>query len=930
MKLPLWIRRLLCAKSNPVSHEQRRSRPHLEVLEDRLAPAVSLTDPDPQLNVAGSNVSLILVATNSEPNTVIYSAVNLPPGLDVNAETGEITGQIDLSANTTTPYEVLATATDSVTAEYQTQSFDWTVKPEITLSDVDNQENYNGAEIELVLTASNSAGRPLTFSAVGLPDGLVIDDVTGTIAGAIDTAVEVDTIYTITVTATDSAADASATQTFQWLVHACTINSANPGDQQNAVGDSVNVSVAATDSLGGTITYSAIGLPGGLTIDSNGVITGTIAYGAESTSDYFVTVIARNAQANSGLRQSFFWTVSPLFAAPAATNFGPVNVVKNGSVVLDTNQLAHNATNPGGALVNFIVVDEPPSGTLTMQENGTLLYVPDQDFTGADSFTYKLVNSSGESSVVTVFLIVSDTTFVANDVFWRTQPEAPYSFTAADLIANASTTETAPIELVGINGVSLSSEMTVTLASGATITRQADGSFVYQSLPAIQGQDSFTFTLSVNNLIVTATANMLVAQGPGVRLGQPIPAASTLWTVLAREFENWKDIQDPLLGNEWGISLDRINTLIQSRTLTPEQAAAVAMLKVYVLQAPDNLLQIGEYGTVFGMMPRQVPNPIPPNFQDGPRWVTMAGINAFQLALGNPGDANHARARAVESIYQDMLHRAAMNARNGALLPNAVRATDLHTTVRQGYAGDCSFMSAVVAYIRPTQNQGGRLVSPGFEDLRNRIREAGVDPAGVMRYDVTLFTAPGTQQVVRVTAPTLAEQVLYGSTTDGSIWLSVLEKAYVTQWPRTGLQRQGLESTIVYDVAANGERLDSALIRVTGREFGLQGLSRLEMPTNLRLRIDFLAGVNGGAIVTAGSRSAADIAGLRDPRFVRFPSTHAFAIVGFDRDGPDGGTVTLRNPWNNAGQFGGQFTLSLNQFRRLFNTISVATPPRMM
>ena len=51
----------------------------------------------------------------------------------------------------------------------------------------------------------------------------------------------------------------------------------NPGSQSNDVNDTVNLPIAATDANGDTLTYSATGLPPGLSIDPDtGVISGTL------------------------------------------------------------------------------------------------------------------------------------------------------------------------------------------------------------------------------------------------------------------------------------------------------------------------------------------------------------------------------------------------------------------------------------------------------------------------------------------------------------------------------------------------------------------------------------------------------------------------------------------------------------------------------
>lgn len=80
----------------------------------------------------------------------------------------------------------------------------------------------------------------------------------------------------------------------------------NPGNQSSTVGKSVSLSITASDTAGGTLSYSASGLPAGLSINaSTGVISGT----PSTTGTSSVTVTAKDSTGPSGTT-SFTWTVS--------------------------------------------------------------------------------------------------------------------------------------------------------------------------------------------------------------------------------------------------------------------------------------------------------------------------------------------------------------------------------------------------------------------------------------------------------------------------------------------------------------------------------------------------------------------------------------------------------------------------------------------
>jgi subtilase family serine protease len=87
-----------------------------------------------------------------------------------------------------------------------------------------------------------------------------------------------------------------------------TVTVTNPGNQTSTVGTAVSLQITATDSASGqTLTYSATGLPAGLSINSStGLITGTPTTAGSNS----VTVTAKDTTGASG-SASFTWTINP-------------------------------------------------------------------------------------------------------------------------------------------------------------------------------------------------------------------------------------------------------------------------------------------------------------------------------------------------------------------------------------------------------------------------------------------------------------------------------------------------------------------------------------------------------------------------------------------------------------------------------------------
>jgi len=85
-----------------------------------------------------------------------------------------------------------------------------------------------------------------------------------------------------------------------------TVTVTNPGNQSGKVGTAVSLQMHATDSATGqTLTFSATGLPAGLSISSSGLISGT----PTTAASYSVTVTATDTTGAHGAA-AFSWTIS--------------------------------------------------------------------------------------------------------------------------------------------------------------------------------------------------------------------------------------------------------------------------------------------------------------------------------------------------------------------------------------------------------------------------------------------------------------------------------------------------------------------------------------------------------------------------------------------------------------------------------------------
>lgn len=178
------------------------------------------------------------------------------------------------------------------------------------------QTSAEADAISLAISASDPEGHAFTYSATNLPGGLIIDPVTGVISGTLDynDAQTFSGVYNVTVSVTDSLL-ATTTQPFTWNV-ADTYRPpviVSPGNQTGRAEESASVAISAVGPEGFPLTYSAIGLPQGLTIDNTtGLISGVLDDAAALTnSGLFEVNVSVTDGHGAPTHEIFTWTVLP-------------------------------------------------------------------------------------------------------------------------------------------------------------------------------------------------------------------------------------------------------------------------------------------------------------------------------------------------------------------------------------------------------------------------------------------------------------------------------------------------------------------------------------------------------------------------------------------------------------------------------------------
>ena len=199
-----------------------------------------------------------------------------------------------------------------------TDAFTWTVTnvnaaPVFSTDLTDRTDAEGVTPTGLDANASDADGDTLTYSATGLPGGISIDPSSGVISGTLSSTSS--GVHNVILTVSDGTA--SATDTFTWTVtnvNAAPVFSTDLTDRTDAEGVTpTGLDANASDADGDTLTYSATGLPGGISISaSTGVLSGTL----NPTSSGVHNVVMTVSDGTATDTDPFTWTVANANQAP--------------------------------------------------------------------------------------------------------------------------------------------------------------------------------------------------------------------------------------------------------------------------------------------------------------------------------------------------------------------------------------------------------------------------------------------------------------------------------------------------------------------------------------------------------------------------------------------------------------------------------------
>lgn len=456
--------------------------------------------------VTGEAYSATLTATGTVTSWRIGTGT-LPAGLTLNSATGVISGTPTAGGAST--FTVIATNSGGDSSPV---SCTITIgsKPVILTSSI--PELVSGEPYSFTFSATSDTPIAWTLESGTLPLGLTLDPATGTISGQITT---LGGQSTLTIKATNTYG--SATRELTFVMNAAAVApevSTTPPDNA-LVGEAYSYVLSATGTATMTWTLEGGSLPAGLTLSSDGTISGTPATAGAST----FTVKVTNS-AGSSERELTILVVPVVIVPTITTTILPEAVAAFGAPAY-SQTLTASGTTP---ISWSIVTGNLPSGLSLDPYTGVISGQPMGGQDGDFTFTVMASNAAG-SATVELTLTVSSTV-APPEIVTNILPDGAAGIPYSEALSATGAAAVWSIDSGSLPaGLTLNADGTIsgtpTVAGTSTFTvkatNSADSDTVLLSITIAEAATapSITTTTLLDGSVSDSYSETLIASGTG-------------------------------------------------------------------------------------------------------------------------------------------------------------------------------------------------------------------------------------------------------------------------------------------------------------------------------------------------------------------------------------------------------------------------------
>lgn len=364
------------------------------IIPANLAPVLG---PISDVSVAeGDDVTFTVTATDPDTgDSLTFELDGAPAGASIDPDSGEFawsTGEADGPGAYTFDIRVTDDGTPNLTDTHTIEIVVGEVNQPPTLTDPGDHEVDEQAMLTFTVMATDpdTPTNTLTFGLDGAPTGAAIDPVSGVFSWTPGED-QGPGSYTFDVNVGDGGTPLLE-DTVTIVVDVAETNQGpevvSPGDQAGSEGETVSWTVAATDldEPANTLTYSAVGLPPGLSIDAGtGLVSGMIDYTASSGSPHATVItVTDDGTPNLETGVSFSWSVADTNRVPT---LDPVPDTSGQEQTLIA--FMATASDPDLEVVTFDLVGEP-SGASIDPITGEFRWTP-TEAQGPGTYTFDIV-----------------------------------------------------------------------------------------------------------------------------------------------------------------------------------------------------------------------------------------------------------------------------------------------------------------------------------------------------------------------------------------------------------------------------------------------------------------------------------------------------------------------------------------------------------